>query len=144
MDVIDAAYPNLRSALEWAATTEPALALELAGGLGVYWYLRGLLGDAVTLGDLALDAGRDSHPQAWAHTVGLIANSRRYAGDTTFFTDIVPEACRIAETAGDQLTPLRCHAAPVLWIGTLGEFEALAAPPSSSANAGSKPACASA
>jgi predicted ATPase/DNA-binding CsgD family transcriptional regulator len=127
VDVIDAAYPNLRVALEWAAATEPALALELAGGLGVYWQLRGRLGDAITLGDLALDAGRDSHPQAWAHTVGLIANSRRYAGDSTFFTDIVPDACRIAETAGDQLTPLRCHAAPVLSIGTLGEFEALAA-----------------
>jgi DNA-binding CsgD family transcriptional regulator len=73
-----------------------------------------------------LDAGRDSHAAAWAHTVGLIANSRRYAGDSTFFTEIVPDACRIAEEAGDRLTPLRCHAAPVLSIGNLGQFESLA------------------
>jgi predicted ATPase/DNA-binding CsgD family transcriptional regulator len=126
IDAIDAGYPNLRSALEWAADSQPALALELAGGLGVYWYLRGLLGDAVTLGDLALDAGRNGDPAAWARTVGLIANARRYASDTTFFTDTVAEAHRIADAAGDLLTPLRCRASPVLSIGTLAEFEELA------------------
>ena len=126
IDTIDHAYPNLRAALEWAATTHPTLALELAGGLGIYWYLHGLLGDAVTLGDLALDAGRDTDPEAWARTVGLIANARRYASDTAFFNDSIPEACRIADHAGDPFTPLRCRAAPVLSIGTLAEFEELA------------------
>jgi len=126
IDAIDAGYTNLRAALEWAADTQPAVALELAGGLGVYWYLRGLLGDAVSLGDLALEAGRDSDPAGWARTVGLIANARRYAADTTFFTDTVPEAHRIADGVGDPLTPLRCRASPVLSIGTVAEFEELA------------------
>ena len=46
LDAIHRAYPNLRAALEWAAVSQPDLALELAGGLGIYWYLQGLLGDA--------------------------------------------------------------------------------------------------
>jgi predicted ATPase/class 3 adenylate cyclase/DNA-binding CsgD family transcriptional regulator len=126
IDIIDSGYSNLRAALEWAATTEHNLALELAGGLGVYWNLRGMLGDSVILGDLALDVGRASDPGMWARTVGLIANTRRYASDTSFFTDTIPEACRIAENTGDALTPLRCRAAPVVSIGTVAEFEELA------------------
>jgi len=59
LDGIQDAYPNLRTALEWAAATQPELALELAGGLAIYWYLQGLLGDAVTLGNLALAASPD-------------------------------------------------------------------------------------
>ena len=80
LDAIHHAYPNLRVALQWAAATQPDLALELAGGLGIYWYLRGLLGDAVTLGDLALASSAERGP-AWARAVGRMAMPRYYAND---------------------------------------------------------------
>ena len=138
--------PTCASALEWAAATEPALALELAGGLGVYWYLRGLLGDAVTLGDLALDAGRDSRPRAWARTVGLIANTpplRRQTPPSSPTASPRPAASpRQPATCSPRCAATRRRCCS---IGTLAEFESwpdgrLA----SSASAGSKPACATA
>jgi predicted ATPase/class 3 adenylate cyclase/DNA-binding CsgD family transcriptional regulator len=123
-DAIHHAYPNLRAALQWAAATQPDLALELAGGLGIYWYLQGLLGDAVALGDLAL-ASAERGP-AWARAVGRMAIARHYANDEFYMTTIVTDACAIAEASGDRLTPLRSRAARVMSIDNLGELRDLA------------------
>jgi predicted ATPase/class 3 adenylate cyclase len=123
-DAIEHAYPNLRAALQWAAATQPELALELAGGLGVYWYMGGLLGDAIALGDLAL-ASADEGP-AWARAVGRMASARHYANDGNYFMEVVPEACAIAEASGDRLTALRSRAARVMSIDDLGELRDLA------------------
>ena len=125
LDAIHLAYPNLRAALQWAATTEPELALELAGGLGIYWYLRGLFGDALTLGDLALASSAERGP-AWARAVGRMAMPRYYANDETYMTTVVAEACAIADATGDQLTPLRCQATGVMTIEDSEEFRDLA------------------
>ena len=124
LDAIHLAYPNLRAALQWAATTQPELALELAGGLGIYWYLHGLLGDAVTLGDLALT--RAEQGPLWARAVGRMAMPRYYANDTRYMAETMAEACAIADAVGDQLTPLRCQASRALIIDDLGEFRHLA------------------
>lgn len=124
LDAIDDAYPNLRAALHWAVTTEPELALELAGGLGIYWYLRGLLGDAVALGDLAL-ASAERGP-LWARAVGRMARPRDYAHDSNYMTITVPEACGIAERSGDRLTPLRCRLTRTLTVEDVEEFRTLA------------------
>ncbi len=125
LDAIHHAYPNLRAALQWAATTQPDVALELAGGLGIYWYLRGLLGDALTLGDLALASGAERGP-AWARAVGRMAMARYYANDARYMATVVAEACAIADTCGDQLTPLRCKATGVMSIEDSEEFRHLA------------------
>jgi DNA-binding CsgD family transcriptional regulator len=105
------AYPNLRSALTWAASTQPSVALEIAGGLGIFWYVRALSRDASTLGDIALAAGREADPAGWARAVGRMAHTRDYSGDTAYSEQLVPDACRIAEQAGDAITPFRCRAA---------------------------------
>ena len=104
LDAIHHAYPNLRAALQWAAITQPERALELAGGLGIYWYLRGLFGDALTLGDLAL-ASSDEPGPAWARAVGRMAMPRYYANDVRYMTTVVGQACAIADACGDPLTP---------------------------------------
>ncbi len=125
LDAIHHAYPNLRVALQWAAITQPELALELAGGLSIYWYLRGLFGDALTLGDLAL-ASSDVPGPAWARAVGRMAMPRYYANDVGYMTTVVAEACAIADACGDPLTPLRCKATGVLTIEDGEEFRDLA------------------
>ncbi|HUS14632.1 MAG TPA: tetratricopeptide repeat protein [Chloroflexia bacterium] len=38
---LNAEYPNLQAALEWAAAHEPALLLRLAGALGRFWWIAG-------------------------------------------------------------------------------------------------------
>ena len=125
LDAIDQAYPNLRAALQWAATAEPEVALELAGGLGIYWYLRGLFGHAITLGDLALASSAARGP-AWATAVGRMAMPRSYANDERYAMTAVAEACAIAAATGDQLTPLRCRATGVLSTEDSEEFRDLA------------------
>ena len=125
LDAIHAAYPNLRAALRWAAATDPDTALEAAGGLGIYWYLHGLLGDAVTLGDLALGSVPE-HGPAWARAVGRMAMPRYYASDTHYMTMLVEEACAIAADAGDQVTPLRCRATRTMTIDDVDEYRDLA------------------
>ncbi len=124
LDTIELGYVNLRAALRWVADTQPELALELAGGLGNYWHYRGLLSDAITLGDLALTSA--PHGPDWARTVGRVAASRYYANDAEFMTTVVPEACEIADRCGDQVTPLRCRATLIFAIDELEEFRALA------------------
>ena len=84
LDAIDRAYPNLRVALQWAATTEPELALELAGGLSIYWYLRGVFGHAIALGDLALAQRRARTglgPRRRAHGHASLLRQRREVPD---------------------------------------------------------------
>jgi predicted ATPase/DNA-binding CsgD family transcriptional regulator len=124
LDAIHHAYPNLRAALLWAVTTDPELALELAGGLGLYWYLHGLLGDAVALGDFTLASAE--HGPLWARAVGRMARPRHYASDTYYMTTVVDEACAIAEATGDDLTPVRCQSTHSLTIEDVEEFRELA------------------
>ena len=38
---LDAAHDNLRAALTWASASDPVAAMQLAGRLAWYWYLRG-------------------------------------------------------------------------------------------------------
>jgi predicted ATPase/DNA-binding CsgD family transcriptional regulator len=124
LDAVHTAYPNLRAALQWAAATQPELALDLAGGLGIYWYLRGLLGDALTLGDLAL---ANTHGPAWARAVGRMVMPRYYADDTRYMTSTVTEAVAVAAAAGDELTPLRCRAARTTDFDHLSDLQEVAA-----------------
>jgi predicted ATPase/DNA-binding CsgD family transcriptional regulator len=125
LDAVDHAYPNLRAALQWAATTDADVALELAGGLGIYWYLRGLYGDAITLGDLALTSSTDRGP-AWVRAVGRMAMPRYYADDERYAANAIAEACTIAAATGDELTPLRCRATGILSTEDIAEFRDLA------------------
>ena len=52
--------------------------------------------------------------------------SRYYANDARYMATVVAEACAIADTCGDQLTPLRCKATRVMSIEDSEEFLDLA------------------
>ena len=58
--------------------------------------------------------------------VGRMAMSRYYANDARYMATVVAEACAIADTCGDQLTPLRCKATRVMSIEDSEEFLDLA------------------
>jgi DNA-binding CsgD family transcriptional regulator len=55
-----------------------------------------------------------------------MAAPRHYANDTNYLTEVVAEACAIAEASGDQLTPLRCQATQVMSIEDCGGLRDLA------------------
>jgi DNA-binding CsgD family transcriptional regulator len=55
-----------------------------------------------------------------------MAMPRYYANDDHYMTEVVAEACAIADTTGDELTPLRRQATRTLTIENLGEFRDLA------------------
>jgi len=123
LDAIHRGYPNLRAALLWAAGRDTQLAFELAGGLGIYWYLQGLLGDAIALGDLVL-AGVP-HDAAWSRCVGRLAATRHQANDTAFMSDVLTEASNLASRSDDPVTALRCRAAPIMTITNVDVFREL-------------------
>ena len=106
---IEAAYPNLRAALEWSIERSRPLAWQLVDGLGGAWHLMGRFHDAVTLGDAALALAKESDDGIWAHTVGALAMARLFAGDNAFIANTVPAAAAIARAAGDALTEGRCR-----------------------------------
>ena len=81
-----------------------------------------------TLGDVALGSVSE-HGPAWARAVGRMAMPRYYASDAEFMTTVVPEACTIADAAGDLLTPLRCRATRTMTIEDLDEYRQLALRP---------------
>ncbi|MCC6313933.1 MAG: tetratricopeptide repeat protein [Thermomicrobiales bacterium] len=68
LDRIELERENLRAALEWTTVHDPATALRLAGGLGLFWSKRGYWSEARMWLEraLAADAGSDSAARATA------------------------------------------------------------------------------
>jgi predicted ATPase/DNA-binding CsgD family transcriptional regulator len=113
LDALDAESANLTSAIEWAAATDPAKALELCDALTNWWRLRGMYrqGDAAYARALAATNGSTSVLRARVLAARGMLLSVMGASETA--TDLGNEALEIAEAADDQATMARA-----LW--TLG------------------------
>ncbi|WP_436772596.1 BTAD domain-containing putative transcriptional regulator [Yinghuangia sp. YIM S09857] len=62
LDRLSAEHANLRAALRWAITNDPALGLRLNAALAWYWWLRGLRHEAGGLAGRLLEAVGDEPP----------------------------------------------------------------------------------
>ena len=100
---------NIRAALEWTATARPALALELAGLLGRYWWLRGrvqeglawlerVLATSASASDAELTEGRLlARAQFWA---GVLLND---AGRPADAAERLEACLALQQQLGDDL-----------------------------------------
>jgi tetratricopeptide (TPR) repeat protein len=59
---LDAEVDNLRAALDWSLTCDPALALRLAGRLAIFWDIRNRYDEGLEYVGAALDAAGDDDP----------------------------------------------------------------------------------
>lgn len=107
LDAIDQAYPNLRVALEWLASTDPDAAHDVVDALASYWYGSGLFTDALALSDDLLDGSRTPRPERWARTTAALVTIYAIARPGEL-TALAEQANLIARDASDELSVLRC------------------------------------
>ncbi len=108
MAAIEADYPNVRAALEWATGLPGDASFRLVGSLATYWGLAGRHRDAVVLADPVLTAAREQDAVTWARLVSLLAWVRIVGGDVDFISNETVEALTIAREAGDDASQARC------------------------------------
>ena len=81
LDRIENEHGNVRAALQWCETGDPALALRLAASLWRFWSTRGYLGEGLRWLEAATGApGAEQHP-ALARALNGAANLAREQGD---------------------------------------------------------------
>lgn len=102
LDVLDAESANLHAAIEWAAQTEPGLALRLCAALTLWWRLRGFL----VAGDTALERALGAAPEEPSAQRAVALWARAYlavlAGDRELIQSAAGEALAIGEELGDE------------------------------------------
>jgi predicted ATPase/DNA-binding SARP family transcriptional activator len=103
---LDAEIDNLHAALGWAiGQTNTELALELAGALGCYWYMRHRYADAVKWVDQALNLpGSDAHPALRVRNLGTKAICLWQQGRGADGPAVVAAMEAIARRLGDPAT----------------------------------------
>jgi predicted ATPase/class 3 adenylate cyclase len=100
LDRLTAEYPNIRAALEWAATADPDVELRLAASLEYFWRVRGNASEGLALIEGALARGGD-HParlralSAAAILAGFSDRSRRAI-------ELAEDELALAQEVGDE------------------------------------------
>lgn len=101
-DQLERELDNVRAALRWALTTNPPLALEMAGALREFWCIRGYY----TEGRQWLTQALEQNPASPTSTRGraLLAAGKcaNLQGDLGHATTFLEEALRVYSQVGDQ------------------------------------------
>ena len=118
--------PNLRSALEWAATAEPSSALRLVASLHLFWLFTGRYREGEAGYAIALDASGEEPTPLRGRALCARAHLGLYGG---LFAEVplwAQEALRIGEACGDL--SVQARASDIL--GTVfGAIHPAAGPP---------------
>lgn len=115
---LDAEYANLRSALHWAAGSDPSLALRLTGALSTYWWMRGLKYEAAAFGRLVAETVGPQPPDELVEEYLLaVFNAATDIADPKTLDDHLDGVNRL--TRGWS-TPTRRPMLPVLWAWLSG------------------------
>src|SRR5438034_2989165 len=125
---VDAERDNLRAVLEWAfASDEVDLALELAAGLGRFWWVRGAAEGLAWL-ELGLQQ-RELRPEVRAMALEAAGGTAWFVGDHERAKELFGEGLAIFRELGDRAgvaMMLARLAPPVMEGGRLEESERLA------------------
>jgi predicted ATPase/class 3 adenylate cyclase len=101
MDRLEAEHDNLRAALGWALDTDAQIALQLAGGLGWFWFLRGYLNEGSAWLDRTLVVRSEPgplHVRAYAAAGRLV----RHLGDYRRAIALQETSLELARTFQDR------------------------------------------
>jgi predicted ATPase/class 3 adenylate cyclase/DNA-binding CsgD family transcriptional regulator len=93
--------PNLRSALEWAATAEPSAALRIAASLHLFWLFTGRYHEGESAYAIALDAAGEEPTPLRGRALCARAHLGLFGG---LFAEVplwAQEALRVGEACGD-------------------------------------------
>jgi predicted ATPase/class 3 adenylate cyclase len=102
LDRLETEHDNLRAALQWSLTTQPASALQLAGALGRFWDVRAYFTEGRSWLDQALAKSVDASPIVRARGLrwaGLLAARQ---GDHAHAQKLIGESVEVSRAYGDQ------------------------------------------
>ena len=101
LDELERELPNLRAALSWLLERDPALALDMAGSLWRFWWIRGHVSEGRRWLDAAIEAapGADQRARYTALSgAGILARTQ---GDTVALQGSLEQALEPAREIGD-------------------------------------------
>ncbi len=105
-DRIERELDNLRAALAWTDTNDPALGLHMATKVWLYWYVRGPLAEGRRWVERMLDLTEDAPPAlrfAGLMSAGMIARNQRRSDDAVRFME---SALSLARSSDDRFQVL--------------------------------------
>jgi predicted ATPase/class 3 adenylate cyclase len=100
LDRLTTEYPNIRAALEWAATADPDVELRLAASLEYFWRVRGNASEGLSLIEGALVRGGDHPARLRALSAGAILAG--FSGRYQRATELADEELALAREVGDD------------------------------------------
>jgi predicted ATPase len=121
---LDDELDNLRAALDWAYAEQPALAVELAAGLGRYWWMRAP-NEGMAWLERAL-AQPELPPQARAAALEAAAGTAWFLNDPERTAALAAEALALSREIGDRVAVgrlLNVTAPPLMAAGRNDEAE---------------------
>jgi predicted ATPase/class 3 adenylate cyclase len=103
LDALTADYDNIRGALQWLLEVGAGgEAVRLVSGLGMFWFLRGMYGEALEWLGRAIDADDGSDPAASAGALWCAGFMLALAGDLGRSRTLLDRGHALAEGRGDD------------------------------------------